>query len=523
MKHWYSSLSCLNKLEFNMVNIIFKIKKMALLFFLQFIFCGLSYALPFTLVTKAGTLLPTTVGVGNSVSAYYTLSNNTLSMRNNNYVKYLPPNTFQVTTNGTYADTCSTTFNLAPAGRVGSTCTLQLTITGPVNARDPDPHHHLFACFPGGLVCAGTINSLNVQQVPSNLSSITLTPNPIRLQMGSSSQIKATATHPDGTSTDISNQVVWSSSNPSVATVSSTGLVTAISSGSTNITATSGSITSAVDVVTVFIPTAYVSNFLASTIEYCQLLNGTFNNCTTTGSGFNTPVSIALNPNASFLYVPDNGLAATVSVCSINADSSLGTCNYNTVNISPTGIIINSNNTYAYLTNDIVGYCQIDTNAQLINCAATATGLNHANQIALNSANTYAYITRNNSTDLVTACAIQNDGSLNNCTDVATGISNPAGIAINPANTFLYVTSVGNNLVYYCPVLADATLGPCVDTGGTFNGPFQIAIDPTGNYAYIANVFNNTVSSCSINVNGSFGVCVATGSGFNGPIGVAVT
>lgn len=43
--------------------------------------------------------------------------------------------------------------------------------------------------------------------------------------------------------------VTWSSSNPTVATVSSTGLVTAVSNGTARITAESGSVTSSVEVV----------------------------------------------------------------------------------------------------------------------------------------------------------------------------------------------------------------------------------------------------------------------------------
>ena len=43
--------------------------------------------------------------------------------------------------------------------------------------------------------------------------------------------------------------VTWSSSNPAVATVSSTGLVTAVSNGTARITAESQSVTSSIEVV----------------------------------------------------------------------------------------------------------------------------------------------------------------------------------------------------------------------------------------------------------------------------------
>jgi uncharacterized protein YjdB len=55
-------------------------------------------------------------------------------------------------------------------------------------------------------------------------------------------QLMATATYYDGTSFDVTEQVTWSSSDPSVATISKTGLITAIAPGTVTITAGSGNI-----------------------------------------------------------------------------------------------------------------------------------------------------------------------------------------------------------------------------------------------------------------------------------------
>jgi hypothetical protein len=123
---------------------------------------NICYALPFNIFTKNGTTLPTTVSVGATAKAYYTVQNNTGSTRNDNFVKYLPPNVSQVTSGGTYTNTCGTTFSLGPKGSANDNCTLQLAVTGAVDANDPDPHHHLFVCFPGGTTCAGTTTPLNV-------------------------------------------------------------------------------------------------------------------------------------------------------------------------------------------------------------------------------------------------------------------------------------------------------------------------------------------------------------------------
>lgn len=53
-----------------------------------------SFALPFNIAPQ-GTL-PTTVPVGGSVNAAYTVTNNTLSMRFNNFIKWFPPNVTQI-------------------------------------------------------------------------------------------------------------------------------------------------------------------------------------------------------------------------------------------------------------------------------------------------------------------------------------------------------------------------------------------------------------------------------------------
>ena len=75
-------------------------------------------------------------------------------------------------------------------------------------------------------------------QVPeAKLSSIAVTPGSPSLQVGLVLQLAATGTYSDGSTADISDLVTWSSSNPNVATISSSGLATAVASGNTNVMA----------------------------------------------------------------------------------------------------------------------------------------------------------------------------------------------------------------------------------------------------------------------------------------------
>jgi hypothetical protein len=60
--------------------------------------------------------------------------------------------------------------------------------------------------------------------------------------VGSTKQFTASGAYSDGTTNDITAQSTWRSSNTAAATVNGSGLATAIATGNTTITATSGSI-----------------------------------------------------------------------------------------------------------------------------------------------------------------------------------------------------------------------------------------------------------------------------------------
>ena len=71
---------------------------------------------------------------------------------------------------------------------------------------------------------------------PSTVSSIAITG--IAPAVGASAQFTAIATMGDGTTQDVTSTAAWQSSNPSDATVSTTGVVTSVSAGTVQIQAT---------------------------------------------------------------------------------------------------------------------------------------------------------------------------------------------------------------------------------------------------------------------------------------------
>jgi Bacterial Ig-like domain (group 2) len=102
---------------------------------------------------------------------------------------------------------------------------------------------------------SGTVSgSTSATVTLANLISIAVTPTNPAIRSGQTQQFMATGTVQGGGTFDITNSVTWASSSTTVAQITAAGLATAqtvTTSSTTNITATSGNITSPVIVLTV--------------------------------------------------------------------------------------------------------------------------------------------------------------------------------------------------------------------------------------------------------------------------------
>jgi hypothetical protein len=87
--------------------------------------------------------------------------------------------------------------------------------------------------------------------VPVTLVSVAVSPQSASIQMPGALQFTATGNYNDGSTKNLTSTAAWSSSNPSVATIGTSGIVTAVAVGSTNITATANGITSNTAMLTV--------------------------------------------------------------------------------------------------------------------------------------------------------------------------------------------------------------------------------------------------------------------------------
>jgi hypothetical protein len=76
----------------------------------------------------------------------------------------------------------------------------------------------------------------------ASLSSIMVTPGAASIPAGSAQQFSAMGTYSDGSSKDITATVQWSSSNASIASVSSSGMANGAASGQTTVIAKSDTV-----------------------------------------------------------------------------------------------------------------------------------------------------------------------------------------------------------------------------------------------------------------------------------------
>ncbi len=115
---------------------------------------------------------------------------------------------------------------------------------------------------------------LTVTAAVVTLRSIAVTPASPSVGIGNTVQFTATGTYSDNSAKNITSSVTWASSNPSFATiVAATGLATGVTLGTTEITATFGSVVSPNDPLTVAVISSTTSDVV--THHYDAMRSGT--------------------------------------------------------------------------------------------------------------------------------------------------------------------------------------------------------------------------------------------------------
>jgi Bacterial Ig-like domain (group 2) len=211
---------------------------------------------PLTAVGTYSAQLTCTATAGNSITS---LTQATVSVIALASIAVTPPSpqlaasgSTQLTATGTYTD--SSTQNLtATATWVSSAASVASVSAGLVSC-NPNATTGGSATISatGATATATTTGSATVTCLAPVLNSVVVSPSPLTLPTGGTAQLTATGIFSSGPSQGLTSSVQWSSSAPSVATVSLTGLVTcnasATVSGSSTISATSGSVSGSIGV-----------------------------------------------------------------------------------------------------------------------------------------------------------------------------------------------------------------------------------------------------------------------------------
>lgn len=155
----------------------------------------------------------------------------------------------------------------------------------------------------------------------ASLVSIAVTPANPTVANGQTRQMTATGTYSDTSTQDLTTQVTWSSSDTSKATVSNTGLVTAVSYGSATITATSGGVSN-FTTVNVFqttpSPTPPLSQAVAYQIDYAHSGRAVFADTVTFPT--TTPAwSVTLDGDVSYPLIANGKVFVLTSAKSLYA------------------------------------------------------------------------------------------------------------------------------------------------------------------------------------------------------------
>jgi hypothetical protein len=102
------------------------------------------------------------------------------------------------------------------------------------------------------------------QGTSTTLSSITVTPTNQTISPNTTQQYKATGTYSNGTTLDLTGQVTWSSSDPTIAKINLRGLAVAVNTGSSVISAALGALSDSTSAVVQMAPLTITTDALAA-------------------------------------------------------------------------------------------------------------------------------------------------------------------------------------------------------------------------------------------------------------------
>jgi sugar lactone lactonase YvrE len=377
------------------------------------------------------------------------------------------------------------------------------------------------ACGGGGGGGGGTTGggaTTPTSPTGASLSYIILTSGSASLPKGISEQFIATGIYSDGTKQNLTASATWSSSNPAVATISNSGVATAVGAGTAKITATAG-IASLSYTLTV---TTAALNYISVTPPAPTVGAGQTRQFTATGT-FSDSSTLDITSNVSWS-------SSNISIANVNstAPAPMGLAS----GLTPGTVIITATNWSG-------------TNSILASTTLTVAGYGASGLLSLLPAGK-SVVLQNNLADDVTLNA---DGTFMFNAPLATGatynvtvLTQPTGvhpcnvvdgsgmIATSPVTSIQVVCATAVGTFAGTPHVYGTTNGP--GSSASFYNPSGVAYDATSGNLYVADTASQVIRvitptgvvSTLAGTAGMAGFANGTGTAasFFNPTGVAV-
>ena len=203
----------------------------------------------------------------------------------------------------------------------------------------------------GQTTITATVGSLSdtttLTVVPAHLISIDVEPKAVAIALGTEQQFSAVGTFDDG-STQLLTSVTWTSSLPGTATINPSGLATAVGTGSSTISAISGSVTgtaslsvSSAALVSIAVTPANSSMAVGTTKQFTA--TGTFSDSSTQDLtlsvlwGSSSPATATINNlgSAGSLATGTTTISATLGAISGSTTLTVSTAHLVSISINP--------------------------------------------------------------------------------------------------------------------------------------------------------------------------------------------
>jgi hypothetical protein len=296
--------------------------------------------------------------------------------------------------------------------------------------------------------------TLTCQRVVSSLSTFAAG-GVTQIAVGGTVQITARAAYTDGTVANVNNTAAWLSTNPDVAVVSN-GLVTGISSGTTNVSASLGGASSGVLTITVTGPTLQILSVTPNTSQ--SLGAGGTVQLTLTG-GYSD--SSTQNLTSAATWTSSNTAVATVSGGLVSA-------------VGPG---------HAYIYGNVGGVSPVNV-LVVVSAPASAT-LNGPNDLKL-AANGDLYVANYGAGQVLVYSPNASGQYTSPPSALTSSLANPVRLAFGPSGTNvageLFVADVGSNSVAVFDTTGNLLSNAAI-TGLT--RPLGLTVDNSG-FVYVA-------------------------------------